>query len=255
MWGLKLEIWKICRLPTYRWVILIVAGLLGLSALWSVYAQQRLGYQVTDGWFDMLTVTIAVGNLGLLVVAAQFISGEYSQRTLQLTLASGMSRRQYAFNKALALVAASYLLVDGLLIVITVLTVVLGLLQGDTSFLMLPWGWLILGLLLLPLANAPLLLGAMWVTTVTRSNVVTIAVLMVYSTVGEFLLHLGLLRSPLAPAADYLPGKVGQDIVTGVLETDSYLSAIILAVLGIVSYVCLFTLGSWWHLQRQDLSR
>ena len=268
----SLEIKKLLYLPTYRYSLLVIAVLMALvSVIYIIGADPK-----TSSWAmnftDTFEMMLLFGTVSMIVIAAQFASGEYTRRTVQLAIASGVSRQTYLFAKSVALIVGAFGMVAGLALVGLLLSTAVGLLTGTFVVGDLNLAAVLLALFLSPLKMLPLVFISFFLTVALRSSVFPMSLLIVYSVIGEILLIAIFGGWKYAWILNYFPQRISTPI--SLVTSDKFVLILNIAAIernaralegfnfgtlgaigGVFIYVGILLGASYLIFVRQDLSR
>ena len=266
-----LDLKKLLFLPSYRYTAMVIVLILSFMNFLPLFRGSE-----DLSWANMLTdsfgMILFLTSLGMIITTAQFISGEYINRTAQMNLASGISRAIFILGKAFAIIKATYLMVVITSFIAMILAIFVTLLLGKFDPADGSMFHIMLSLLLSPLKIMPFIFIAFFMTIVLRSSIFPVAFLMLYSTLGELLLTAMLNRTALQKMLYYLPGEIGTPIEsittnkisfvqnTAALERIARESGALpvsptIGIIGVLLYIVVITLLSYMIFSRQDLSR
>lgn len=267
-----LDIKKLLQLPSYRYTLFLILFVLFFVNIGPIFANEKDTLSWANTFSDSFGVILFVANLGMIVVTAQFLANEYQNGTIQLSLATGVSRKTFIMGKAIALIVGTYILVLITALLAFIAASIIGMIVGSFHTNHMSFSHVGMSLLLTPLKLVPLMFVSFVITILLRSSIFSIASLMLYASLGELLITAMLGKTPLQKLLDYLPGNIGSplDMITinkislvnnaAILERIARESETLhvgpaLAIAGITVYVLLLCFVAYTILRRQDLSR
>lgn len=267
-----LELRKLFSLPSYKYTFVLIALITSFFNVSPFFRKDTSGLSWANLFTDSFGIILFFTMIGMIIATAQFVYGEYTNRTVQMSLAAGVSRGTFIWGKAFAIIEGTYALVviNSLfsLVLAAFVTFILG--EFDPTHLSFPH--LIASLLLAPLKILPFMFFSFFMTIMLRASTFPIAFLLLYSTLGELLLTGLLARSSIKRVLDFLPGQIGQPIeaiTTNGLslynnsaaleriarESSQYALTPQVAIAGITLYVVVLCILSYIFFRKQDLSR
>jgi ABC-type transport system involved in multi-copper enzyme maturation permease subunit len=205
---LILELKKLFRFPTIRKAAYFAWGCAALVAISPLFISGLSSLNWSELFLDAFQLGLFVTNLGMIVTAAQFIAAEYDNRTIDLIVSHGITRKLFIIGKGLALIVGTYAIVLGILFVAFVISSIIGMMNGhfyvgDVSYL-----HMFSTLLFAPLKVFPMMVISLLLTTFWRTSIFPIAFLVFYASFGELLLTVLMRGTRFANLIPYLPEQI-----------------------------------------------
>ncbi|HZD60637.1 MAG TPA: hypothetical protein VE439_09340 [Anaerolineae bacterium] len=263
------DIKRLSHFPTFRYAIILILIAVALTNILFASDADKATFSWIVTFTDSFNTALYFATLSLIVVAAHYAASEYQNRTVQLSIATGISRGVFIFSKVLALIAGAYSLVFIAGLSSLVISAAIASSMGTFTAKALSLSYFALTLLLSPLKTLPLMFLSFSLAIMARSLILPISLLMFYATLGEIALTSFVLPSPVK---DILPGQIAKPLDTittfkiNLAPNVATIERIATAksgfeitywasMEGVLAYVVVLTLCSYIVFRRQDLSR
>lgn len=267
-----LDLKKLLVLPSYRYSFILIGVIIAFMNAIPLFRNDTTDLSWANLFADSFGVILMISSIAMIIITAQFIAGEYLNRTVQMSLAGGVSRKTFIFGKCFALVKGTYILIIISSLFALLLAAGVSMLLGKFELDHLSFYHVLSSFIFSPLTILPFIMIAFFMTILIRTAVFPIAFLMIYSTIGELLLTAMLGNSRLAKMLDYLPGHIGEPIeaftTSGISlyknaaalerlarETGKFSLSPFESIGGIFMYIFIFSTLSFFIFKKQDLSR
>jgi ABC-type transport system involved in multi-copper enzyme maturation permease subunit len=224
-----------------------------------------------ESWVVGLSNSLQIANffftLSIILIVAQYISNQYSQKTINLLISRGISRSRYISTLMISFVIVGYIYWFLLLLLALILSITIAIIKQNLNINEINITALFNSLILIPLKVLPLIAISFFLTVVYKSPILTTATMYLYIIMGEFLAIVWLLQYKMKTIADSLPKSVGdsldyisinalqinEQIIQNSQQSNSIHTPFI-SILIIVIYLLIFTNLSSSIIKKQDLS-